>query len=145
MPRETAATPALPRPEAGEAYAPPREAGAVESPAVEDARRGTPWTLTTYFAEGLPYSIVHQVSAEYFTAFGASLAAIGYTSFYGLAWNLKFLWSPLVDRFGTLRRGNIATEVLLAVPLAGIALRANQGDLVCVAIELGFGPGLGAT
>ena len=145
MPRETAATPALPRPEAGEAYAPPREAGAVESPAVEDARRGTPWTLTTYFAEGLPYSIVHQVSAEYFTAFGASLAAIGYTSFYGLAWNLKFLWSPLVDRYGTLRRWIIATEVLLAAALAAIALRANQGDLPFVAIALVFVSLLGAT
>lgn len=145
MPRENAATPALPRPEAGEAYAPPREAGAVESPAVEDARRGTPWTLTTYFAEGLPYSIVHQVSAEYFTAFGASLAAIGYTSFYGLAWNLKFIWSPLVDRYGTLRRWILATEVLLAVVLAAIALRANQGDLPFVAIALVLVSLLGAT
>lgn len=157
MPTETTATGAIPRPEAGEAYAPPREdaaaakSGAAASDAAvtgaagEDARRGTPWTLTTYFAEGLPYSIVHQVSAEYFTAFGASLAAIGYTSFYGLAWNLKFVWSPLVDRYGTLRRWIIATEVLLAAVLAAIALRANQGDLPFVAIALVLVSFLGAT
>ena len=151
MPTESAASPAIPRPEAGEVYAPPREDAAVASdagakePAGEDARRGTPWTLTTYFAEGLPYSIVHQVSAEYFTAFGASLAAIGYTSFYGLAWNLKFVWSPLVDRYGTLRRWIVATEVLLAIVLAAIALRANQGDLPFVAIALVLVSVLGAT
>ena len=82
MARDTTATPAIPRPGAAEVYAPPREVeapgdgpGAEELPGKQDVQRGTPWTITTYFAEGLPYSMVHQVSAELFTAVGASLVA----------------------------------------------------------------------
>ena len=154
MARDTSAPPVIPRPEAGEVYAPPKGEAAPERAAPEgdaaaatgeNARRGTPWTLSTYFAEGLPYSIVHQVSAEYFTALGASLAAIGYTSFYGLAWNLKFMWSPLVERYGTLRRWIVAMEIGLAVALGAIALRANQGDVPFVALALVLVSFLGAT
>ena len=35
--------------------------------------RASPWVASTYFAEGLPYSIVHQVATQLFTAMGASL------------------------------------------------------------------------
>jgi len=92
-----------------------------------------PWVLSSYFAEGLPYSIVHQVSAQYFTAMGTSLTAVGLTSLYGLAWNLKFVWSPLVDRWGTLRRWLLATEILLGIVVGLIALPAGQGGLGLVA------------
>ena len=66
--------------------------------------RALSWVASTYFAEGLPFSIVHQVSMELFTAIGASAEAVGLTALYGLPWNLKFLWAPVVDRYGTLRR-----------------------------------------
>lgn len=134
-----------------EVYAPPRPGeenahkSAEEKAIAADVRRGVPWTFSTYFAEGLPYSIVHQVSAELFTAVGASLVAVSYTSFYGLAWNLKFLWSPLVDRYGTLRRWIIATELLIGLILAVAALRAGQANIVPVALALVFVSFLGAT
>lgn len=92
-----------------------------------------PWVATTYYGEGLPYSIVHQVSAELFTAFGASLSAIGYTSLYGLAWNFKFLWSPAVDHYGHKRSWIVATQIALAVAILAIAMPAQQGDLTTVA------------
>jgi PAT family beta-lactamase induction signal transducer AmpG len=92
-----------------------------------------PWVATTYYGEGLPYSIVHQVSAELFTAFGASLAAIGYTSLYGLAWNFKFLWSPAVDFFGQKRSWVAATQIALAIAIFAIAIPAQNGDLPTVA------------
>lgn len=97
------------------------------------AWRATPWVASTYFAEGLPFSIVHQVSAQLFTALGASLGAIGLTSLYGLAWNLKFSWSPLVDRLGTPRRWVIGTELALAVAVGAIAWPAAEGNLAIVA------------
>jgi PAT family beta-lactamase induction signal transducer AmpG len=139
--------PMMSRPKATDVYAPPREgaepgapaageAGGDGPPAREDALRGTPWTITTYFAEGLPYSIVHQVSAELFTAVGASLAAVSYTSFYGAAWNFKFLWSPLVARYGTLRRWIVALELLLALPLLAAATRAGETNIAPVALAL---------
>lgn len=102
---------------------------------VRDGRAASsiPWVLTTYFAEGLPYSLVHQVSAQFFTAVGASIEAVGLTSLYGLAWNLKFLWSPLVDRFGTLRGWVLGCQVALAALVALIAWPSGLGSVGTVA------------
>ena len=80
-----------------------------------------PWVASTYFAEGLPFSIVRQLSSEFFTSLGASPEAIGATSLYGLAWNLKLLWSPLVDRHGTMRRWLLVVEALLGLVVMGVA------------------------
>lgn len=91
------------------------------------------WVASTYFAEGLPYSVVHQVAAQMFTAMGASLGAIGLTSLYGLAWNLKFAWSPLVDQTGTTRRWLWLLELALAGAIALVALPASRGDLSSIA------------
>lgn len=159
MGSDTSANPARRASDVSEVYAPPRAVGSVSDPSAgasgaqnatdgepgQDARRGLPWTVTAYFAEGLPFSIVHQVAAELFTAVGASLVAVGYTSFYGLAWNLKFLWSPLVDRYGSLRRWIVWTQALLAVCLAVAAFRAGQANIAPVAIALIFVSFLGAT
>ncbi len=92
-----------------------------------------PWVATTYFGEGLPFSIVHQVSAELFTAFGASLSAVGYTSLYGLAWNLKFIWSPWVDIKGQKRSWIVGTQIALALAIFALAMPAQVGDLKTVA------------
>ena len=88
-----------------------------------------PWVASTYFAEGLPYSIVHQVSMELFTSMGASAQVVGLTALYGLPWNLKFLWGPVMDRYGTLRRWAIVLEALLGLAIALIAWPAHQLDL----------------
>lgn len=97
----------------------------------EDRRSGraVAWVASTYFAEGLPYSIVHQVSMELFTSMGASAQAVGLTALYGLPWNLKFLWGPVMDRYGTLRRWAIVLEAALAVAIAAIAWPAQGHDL----------------
>jgi len=120
-----------PRPD-GDAETPP--AAVVESRPAPLA--AAPWVVSTYFAQGLPYSIVHQVSAQLFTALGASLGAIGLTSLYGLAWNLKFAWSPLVDRFGTTRRWLWVVQAALGVSIGLLAWPAGRGDLVVVARAL---------
>jgi PAT family beta-lactamase induction signal transducer AmpG len=135
--RSTAA-PAAPAP--GEAADPRASGGGTptpEAPPREEAegRSGlekiveAPWVLSTYFAEGLPFSIVRQMSSELWTAFGARLEDNGLTSLYGFAWNFKFLWSPLVDRHGTMRRWMIAAEILLALAVLAIAGPAGRGDL----------------
>jgi PAT family beta-lactamase induction signal transducer AmpG len=71
------------------------------------------WVVTTYFAEGFPYSLVRQISTVFFKDAGASLQAIGLTSLYGLPWTLKFLWGPLVDTYATKRRWLVAAELVL--------------------------------
>lgn len=85
------------------------------------------WTITTYFAEGFPYSVVHTLAEVLFTEMKASLQLIGLTSLFHLPWNLKFLWGPYLDEYGT-KRGWIAlTEVIIVVCLIGLAVSAQLG------------------
>jgi MFS transporter, PAT family, beta-lactamase induction signal transducer AmpG len=93
----------------------------------------TLWTTSTYFAEGLPYSIVHQISAQFFTAAGASLEAIGLTSLYGLAWNFKFVWSPLIDLISSKKHWIVVLELLIAAVTAILTWPASGFDLGAVA------------
>lgn len=91
------------------------------------------WAFTTYFCEGLPYSVIRSVSALFFRDIGLSLPAIGLTSLFGLPWAIKFLWAPFLDRYGGKRQWLLGTQGLLALvfllaalltplPLAGIAI-----------------------
>ncbi|WP_437592232.1 MFS transporter [Sorangium sp. So ce1000] len=95
------------------------------------------WISSTYFAEGLPYAIAHKVAGEFFTAAGASLEIIGLTSLYGLPWNLKFLWSPLVDLHGSSRRWLVGAEIALAAIVLGLAAAADSGAVWLVAALFG--------
>jgi len=95
--------------------------------------RAAPWVITTYFAEGLPYSIAHKVASEFFTAAGASLGIIGLVSLFGLPWNLKFLWSPLVDMYSTPRRWVLATGLACACAVAALAWPTGEGALAVAA------------
>lgn len=90
--------------------------------------RSAPWVFSTYFAEGLPFAIVRQLSSEFLTSMGVSPKEIGATSLYGLAWNAKLLWSPLVDRHGTIRRWLLVTEGLLALLVLVLAWPAGRGE-----------------
>jgi PAT family beta-lactamase induction signal transducer AmpG len=67
------------------------------------AKKDLLWTSTTYFGEGLPWSFLHQMAAEFLTAIKASNVQVGMTSALHGAVTLKFLWSPLVDLFGRKR------------------------------------------
>ncbi|EYF03127.1 AmpG permease [Chondromyces apiculatus DSM 436] len=91
------------------------------------------WVVSSYFAEGLPYAIVHKFASEFFTAAHASTGIIGLLSLYGLAWNSKFLWSPLLDVHSTSRRWLLATEVLIGLAVMALAWPAGDGALGLVA------------
>jgi PAT family beta-lactamase induction signal transducer AmpG len=88
---------------------------------------------TTYFAEGYPYSIVHQIAEAMFKEFGASLQAIGLTALFHLPWNLKFLWGPWVDRYGTKRAWLVGIEVVLSALLVVLALTTSLPHVLAVA------------
>ncbi|MBK8261077.1 MAG: MFS transporter [Nannocystis sp.] len=100
-------------------------------PTTPPAGRAPPtvWTASTYFAEGLPWSLLHQVAAEFFTALGLPAREVGYTSALHLLSTLKFLWSPLVDLIGTLRGWMIATQALMGAAIGAIALLAAPTQL----------------
>ena len=95
-------------------------------PAATDGAATVAWTGSTYFAEGLPWSVLHQIASEFFTAAGLPPSQVGYTSALHLTSSLKFLWSPVVDLFGTLRRWMITTQALLGMLMGVLAVLAHD-------------------
>lgn len=71
------------------------------------------WVNTTYFAQGLPYMIVRILSSLYFTQLGVRELYLGYLNYLGLPWNLKFLWAPIVDGWGSKRGWQIGIQAIL--------------------------------
>jgi PAT family beta-lactamase induction signal transducer AmpG len=73
------------------------------------------WAFTTYFAEGLPYTIIRMVSSVFFRDMRVSLEAIGLTSLFGIPWVIKFLWGPLIDQYGTKRKWILIMQFCLVL------------------------------
>ncbi len=84
------------------------------------------WVSSTYFAEGLPLMIVRKLSTVFFTDIGVDLRTIGHLNFLGNAWNLKFLWAPLLDVVGTKRRWLVSMQLLIAGLTLAVALAASR-------------------
>ena len=57
-----------------------------------------------YVIEGFPMGIFRDLWPVYFRDHGVSLATIGAVSGLYIAWAIKPLWSPLIDRFGERRQ-----------------------------------------
>lgn len=94
--------------------------------------------LALGFSSGLPFVLVGNTFGYWLRDEHTSLAAIGFLSWVGLAYSLKFLWAPLVDRLavpalGILghRRGWIALmQITLAAGLIAMALSGTAHGLV---------------
>ncbi len=81
----------------------------------ESLKKNTVWTFTTYFAEGFPFSLIRTVSSVFFRDMKVSLEAIGFTSLFNIPWSFKFLWSPLIDRYGTKRKWLLGVQAALCL------------------------------
>ena len=80
------------------------------------------WVPTLYFAEGIPYFVVNNISVILFKKMGMGNADMAlYTSLLYLPWLIKPFWSPFVDILGTKRRWVTAMQVLIAVLFAALA------------------------
>jgi PAT family beta-lactamase induction signal transducer AmpG len=75
-----------------------------------------------YFSEGLPFGIINNFLSVYFRVMKISLEEIGLLSLLGLAWSLKILWAPLVDRFGRRYFWVLPAQLTLAAFTAVLAL-----------------------
>ena len=80
------------------------------------------WVAALYFAEGLPFGLFENTVPVYLRFQGISLANIGLLSAAGLAWTLKFLWAPAVDRWGSRRTWVWICQALMMVPLTVLAV-----------------------
>ncbi|MGM9786199.1 MAG: MFS transporter [Candidatus Cryptobacteroides sp.] len=98
-----------------------------------DIRKGrrSPWLWipTLYFAEGIPYFIVNNISVIMFNNMGMSKGDMAmYTSLLYLPWVIKPLWSPFVDIIKTKRWWIMAMQVLMSVAFALIALTIPSAE-----------------
>jgi MFS transporter, PAT family, beta-lactamase induction signal transducer AmpG len=73
------------------------------------------WVNSTYFAEGLPFMVVRILSSLYFTQLGVRELYLGYLNYLGIPWNLKFLWAPFIDAWGTKRMWQIVFQSILGL------------------------------
>jgi len=82
-----------------------------------DKPRISPWFFITtlYFAQGIPYVIVNEMSVVMFKSLGASNKFIGYTSLLTIPWIIKFFWGPLVDGKSTKRNWLLNMQIILAI------------------------------
>ena len=77
------------------------------------------WIPTLYFAEGIPYFVVNNISVVMFTNMGMSKGDMAmYTSLLYLPWVIKPLWSPFVDIIRTKRWWVMVMQVLMSVAFA---------------------------
>jgi PAT family beta-lactamase induction signal transducer AmpG len=105
--------------------------------------------LALGFAAGVPLPLTGFVLRQWMSESNISLAAIGFTALIGLAYSLKFLWAPLIDRappplFRSLgrRRGWLASiqpPLMLAIAAMGLTDPASAAAATAaVAVLVAF-------
>lgn len=97
-----------------------------------------PWLFvpTQYFAEGVPYIIVNQLSVALFKSLEASNAFIGATSLLSLPWSIKFLWGPVVDGYFTKRKWNVWMQFLMSVLLIVLSLSLALPNIIIISLVI---------
>lgn len=92
------------------------------------------WIPTLYFAEGIPYFLVNNISVMMFTRMGVSNGEMAlFTSLLYLPWVIKPIWSPIVDVVRTKRWWIIAMQVLLTLCFVGLTLSIPHPDAATIA------------
>ena len=103
------------------------------------------WVPTLYFAEGIPYFIVNNISVVMFKNMGMPNGMLAlYTSLLYLPWVIKPLWSPFVDiirskRWWIVTMQIIMTAAMLALPwllpqTTGVAIASTPLFFVTLAL-----------
>jgi len=94
------------------------------------------------FSSGLPFFLSSNTLGYWLRDEGTTLAAIGFLSWVGLAYSLKFLWAPIIDRvdapiagrLGRRRGWLIVSQISVAIGLAGLAFVGLRGGLALVGL-----------
>ena len=94
------------------------------------------------FSSGLPFFLTGNTLGYWLRDEGTTLGAIGFLSWVGLAYSLKFLWAPFIDRlpapmFGRLgrRRGwMLLSQLLVAAGLVGLSVYGPKHGLAAVGV-----------
>ena len=92
------------------------------------------------FSSGLPFFLTGNTLGYWLRDQGTTLQAIGFLSWVGLAYSLKFLWAPVVDRLdapvfprlGRRRSWMLLTQSLIAIGLFGMASTGTSHGLAAI-------------
>lgn len=98
--------------------------------------------LALGFSSGLPFFLSGNTLGYWLRDAGTSLAAIGFLSWVGLAYSLKFLWAPVIDRvdapivgrLGRRRGWMIVSQLAVALGLTALAVIGLSAGLATVGI-----------
>jgi PAT family beta-lactamase induction signal transducer AmpG len=96
--------------------------------------------LALGFSSGLPFLLTGNTLGYWLRDLGTSLGAISFISWVGLAYSLKFLWAPVVDRasppvlgrMGRRRGWMILAQVILVAGILLMALQTRKDNLLLV-------------
>jgi MFS transporter, PAT family, beta-lactamase induction signal transducer AmpG len=96
--------------------------------------------LVLGFSSGLPFYLTSKTLQAWMTTANVDLATIGFFSLVTLPYSLKFVWSPLMDRYippflGRRRGWVLITQVLLLVAIAAMSLHDPRTGLKMLAIN----------
>ena len=91
------------------------------------------WVPTLYFAEGIPYFIVNNISVVMFKNMGMPNGMLAlYTSLLYLPWVIKPLWSPFVDIIKSKRWWIVTMQILMTVAMLALPclLPQTTGEVI---------------
>lgn len=92
------------------------------------------WVPTLYFAEGIPYFIVNNISVTMFTKMGVPNGEMAlFTSLLYLPWTIKPLWSPFVDIIKTKRWWILAMQLLMSAAFILLTLTIPHPSAAVIA------------
>lgn len=81
------------------------------------------WVPSLYFAEGIPYFLVNNISVMMFTKMGVPNGQMAFfTTLLYFPWFLKGLWSPIVDVIRTKRWWIVTMQVLMTAMMLLLTL-----------------------
>jgi PAT family beta-lactamase induction signal transducer AmpG len=86
-----------------------------------DLRRQLAVVALVYVIEGFPMGTYASVFGFYFSSQHAALTSIGLLGLLQLAWSLKVVWSPIVERYGTRQQWIAGALLAMAAALAAVA------------------------
>ncbi len=98
------------------------------------------------FSSGLPLALTGGTLQAWLTVSGVDIVTIAWFSWIGIPYLLKFLWSPLMDRYlppflGRRRGWMLLTQLALVAGVAGMAMSPPHADLWllgCLALWVAF-------
>ena len=81
------------------------------------------WVPTLYFAQGIPYFLVNNISVLMFAKMGVPNGDMAFfTSLLYLPWMIKPFWSPFVDMMKTKRWWTVTMQVIMSIAFVLLVL-----------------------